>query len=86
MNKAGLVSCYPCILHILIGLVASQIHDDKLGWNREKADRITDFSLNTYFALAHVSNSNSHVATLSVLPSNYSSQRKSYIFGSNQEM
>ena len=79
MNKAGLVSWYPCMLHILNGLVASQIHDDKLGWNRETADRITDFSLNTYFALAHVanSNSNSHVATLSVLPSNHSSQRKS---------
>ena len=81
MSKAGLVSCYPCMSHILIGLVASQIHDDKLGWNREKADRITDFSLNTSFAFAlvHVSNSNSHVATLSVLPSNYiySSQRKS---------
>ena len=35
MNKDGIVSCYPCMLHILNGLVASQIHDDKLGWNRD---------------------------------------------------
>ena len=77
MNKSGLVSWYPCMLHILNGLVASQIHDDKLGWNRETADRITNFSLNTYFALIHGHVSNSHVTTLLVLPSNYRSQRKS---------
>ena len=62
MNKAGLVNCYPCMLHVLNGLAASQIHDNKLGWNRGTADRITDFSLNNYFALVHVSNS--QVATL----------------------
>ena len=28
MNKAGIVRFYPCMLHILNGLVASQIHDD----------------------------------------------------------